>query len=57
MKSPTERTAALRTRMRARGYILRTVWVHPNDWERHKAYTARMRADRDALMRKRGNQA
>jgi hypothetical protein len=42
MKSDAERKADERTRMRARGYILRHLWVHPSDWERVKKFIARL---------------
>ena len=40
-RTPAERKSDERARMRARGYVLRQIWVHPNDWERVRKYLAR----------------
>jgi hypothetical protein len=45
-KSTAERVQELRDRMRAAGFVLRQVWVHPGDWERVKAFIARLAAKR-----------
>lgn len=47
MKSATERKADERERMRARGFVLRQFWVHPNDWERVQAYLLKIRKARE----------
>jgi len=44
MKSPTERQRDTRRRMRAAGFVLRQLWVHPADWPAVKAYVERKRA-------------
>jgi hypothetical protein len=41
-KTPAERKADERERMRAGGFVLRQMWVHPKDWERLKAYALRL---------------
>lgn len=41
-KTPAERKQDERERMRALGYVLRQVWVHPDDWQRVKAYLAKV---------------
>lgn len=41
-KTPAERKADERERMRAGGFVLRQMWVHPGDWERVKAYVQRL---------------
>jgi hypothetical protein len=46
-KSSAEKMRDLRDRMRAAGFILRQVWVHPKDWPRVKA-------DIERLITKRG---
>ena len=46
-KTPAQRKADERERMRARGYVLRQAWVHPDDWERVKKYLDRIRRERD----------
>lgn len=45
-KSTAERMRELRERMRAAGFVLRQVWVHPGDWARVKAYIERLTAKR-----------
>lgn len=44
MKSPKERKADERKRMRARGFVLRQFWVHPKDWPRVQRYLERVKA-------------
>lgn len=46
-KTAAERKQDERERMRARGFVLRQVWVHPKDWERVKAYLARVNNARE----------
>lgn len=46
-KTAAERKQDERERMRARGFVLRQVWVHPKDWERVKAYLARVNKARE----------
>lgn len=36
-KSSAEKMRDLRDRMRAAGFVLRQVWVHPGDWAKIKA--------------------
>jgi hypothetical protein len=38
-----QRKAAERARMRSRGFVLRQLWVHPNDWDSVRAYVERKR--------------
>jgi hypothetical protein len=45
-KSTAERMRELRERMRAAGFVLRQVWVHPGDWARVKAYIKGLAAKR-----------
>lgn len=40
-KSTAERMQKLRDGMRAAGFVLRQVWVHPADWPKIKAAIAR----------------
>lgn len=47
-RTATERKQDERDRMRARGFVLRHVWVHPKDWERVKKYLAKVRKAREA---------
>jgi hypothetical protein len=47
-KSAAERKQDERERMRARGFILRQVWVHPKDWGRVSAYLNKIRKAREA---------
>lgn len=47
MKSASERKAAERARMRAKGYILRQFWVHPQDWQLVQKYLLRVNKRRD----------
>jgi hypothetical protein len=42
-----ERKRAERERMRARGFVLRQVWVHPKDWARVAIYLERVRKRRE----------
>lgn len=37
-KSPRERKADERARMRALGFVLRQFWVHPKDWPKVQKY-------------------
>lgn len=46
-KTAAERKQDERERMRARGFVLRQVWVHPKDWERVKVYIARVNKARE----------
>lgn len=47
-KTAAERKQDERERMRARGFVLRQVWVHPEDWERVQKYIARVKKRREA---------
>lgn len=47
-KTAAERKADERERMRAQGFVLRQVWVHPEDWPRVKKYLAQVRKRREA---------
>jgi hypothetical protein len=47
-KSDAEKQRDRRERMRAAGYVLRQLWVHPKDWDAVKKYVMR-------AMRKRGD--
>ena len=47
MKPDAERQRDTRRRMRAAGFVLRQLWVHPADWPAVKAYVERKRAARD----------
>lgn len=42
MKSPAERKADERERMRDSGFILRQIWVKPRDWKRVQKYLDRV---------------
>jgi hypothetical protein len=42
-KSDAERQRGTRDRMRAAGFVLRTLWVHPLDWPAVRAYVERKR--------------
>ena len=46
--SSAERMRELRERMRAAGFVLRQVWVHPADWKRVKAEIERLIEKRKA---------
>jgi hypothetical protein len=46
-KTPAERKQDERERMRARGFVLMQVWVHPKDRERVQAYLARVNKARE----------
>lgn len=46
-KTATERKQDERERMRARGFVLMQIWVHPKDRERVKAYIARINKARE----------
>jgi hypothetical protein len=46
VKSPAERKADERARMRAAGFVLRQFWVHPKDWGRVQAYLKRVKKAR-----------
>ena len=41
-KSAAERKRDERNRMRALGFVLRQMWVHPKDWQRVQKYLARV---------------
>lgn len=41
-RTVNQRVQELRDRMRALGFVLRQVWVHPDDWERVKKYLERI---------------
>jgi len=41
-KTVNQRVQDLRDRNRAAGFVLRQVWVHPDDWERVKKYLERL---------------
>jgi len=43
MKSSSERQRDTRRRMRAEGFVLRQMWVHPADWPAVRAYVERKR--------------
>lgn len=45
-KTTAERMRELRERMRAAGFVLRQVWVHPRDWPKVKAEIERLIAKR-----------
>lgn len=45
-KTPAERKADERERMRAGGFVLRQLWVHPKDWPRVKTYVLRLLEER-----------
>lgn len=47
-KTPAQRKADERERMRARGFVLRQVWVHSQDWSRVQKYLAKIRKAREA---------
>jgi hypothetical protein len=46
--SDKARKAAERARMRSRGFVLRQLWVHPDDWEAVREYVERKRKKRSA---------
>lgn len=46
-KSAAERKRAERERMRERGFVIRTFWVHPKDWPRVQRYLERVRKLRE----------
>lgn len=46
-KSEAERQRDTRRRMREAGYVLRQLWVHPEDWEDVRRYVERKRRKRD----------
>jgi hypothetical protein len=46
MKSAADRQRDTRRRMRAAGFVLRQLWVHPADWAAVKAYVKRRREGR-----------
>jgi hypothetical protein len=49
MRTPDKaRKAAERARMRERGFVLRQMWVHPEDWEAVREYVERKRKKRSA---------
>ena len=46
-KTAAARKQDERDRMRARGFVLRQVWVHPKDWPRVQTYLARVMKKRE----------
>ena len=46
MKTAAERKRDERRRMRAAGFVLRQLWVHPLDWPAVRAYVERKRKER-----------
>ncbi len=50
-KSPAERKADERRRMRERGYVLKQFWVHQNDWPRVQKSLRRTMRERELLLR------
>jgi len=47
-KTAAQRKADERKRMRVRGYVLRQFWVHPDDWNRVRAYLTKINKQRNA---------
>ena len=47
-KTAVQRKQDERERMRARGFVLRQVWVHEDDVERFAKYVERLRKRREA---------
>ncbi len=47
MKPDAERQRDTRRRMRAAGFVLRQMWVHPADWIAVKSYIERKRKRRN----------
>ena len=47
-RTAAQRKADERERMRARGFVLRQIWVHPKDWPRVQKYLARVLKQRGA---------
>jgi hypothetical protein len=45
---PKQRKAEERQRMRSRGFVLRQLWVHPDDWQAVREYVERKRKKRSA---------
>jgi len=41
-KTPAQRKADEREKMRSKGFVLRQVWVHPKDWAHVKAHIQRL---------------
>lgn len=41
-KTVAQRKASERDRMRAAGFVLKQIWIKPEDWERVKKYLARL---------------
>jgi hypothetical protein len=48
-----ERKRAERERMRLEGFVLRQVWVHPDDWPRVSRYVTLVRRNREAALLRR----
>lgn len=46
-KTVNERKADERERMRARGYVLKQFWTHPDDWDRVRKYLDRINKARE----------
>jgi hypothetical protein len=49
MKSQAERQQARRERMRRDGFVLRQLWVHPEDWADVRRYVEAKRKKRTAV--------
>jgi hypothetical protein len=47
-RTPAERKADERARMRAAGFVLRQFWVHSKDWDRVQTYLLRVNKRRKA---------
>lgn len=41
-RTAAQRKAAERARLREQGFVLKEVWVRPDDWPRLQAYAARL---------------
>jgi hypothetical protein len=48
VKTPAERKRDERQRMRTAGFVLRQLWVHPQDWEAVRRYVEQKRRKRTA---------
>lgn len=46
-QNQAERKAAERARMRARGFVLKQFWIHPEDWPRVEKYLSRLRKEKE----------
>jgi hypothetical protein len=47
MKTNAERQRDTRRRMRAAGFVLRQLWVHPTDWDAVRRYVEQKRKARE----------